>query len=64
MTPVTLKNAKSVEELNVGNSERRRDRHSRGGTDVKEGKTDYGTQNKQDIQPRYGKLKGEPDNGR
>ena len=29
----------------------------------KKGKTDYGVQNKQGIQPRYGKSKGEPDNG-
>ena len=36
----TLKNGKSVKELKVGDSERR-DRRSWGGTDVKEGKTDY-----------------------
>ena len=50
-------------ELKVGDSKRRRDRLSRGGTNIKEGKTVYGAQNKQGIQPRYGKQKGEPDNG-
>ena len=39
MRPDTLKNAKSVEELKVRDAEMRRDRRSRGGTDVKEGKT-------------------------
>ena len=63
MTPDTLKNAESVEDLKIGDSERRRDRRSRGGTDVREGKTDYGVENKQGIQSRYGKQKDEPDNG-
>ena len=37
MKPDILKNAKSVEELQVGDSERRREERSRGGIDVKEG---------------------------
>ena len=36
-TPDTLKNAERVEELKVGDSERRKGRRSRGGIDVKEG---------------------------
>ena len=38
MRPDTLKTAKSVVELKIGNSERR-DRHSLGGVDFKEGKS-------------------------
>ena len=38
------------------------ERRSREGTDVKEGKADYGAQNKQGTQPRHEKGKGEPDN--
>ena len=64
MRPDTLKNAKSVEELKLGDSERRKDRRSRGGNDTKEEKNDYGEPNKQGIQPGYGKPKGEPDKGR
>ena len=43
--PDTLKNVKSVEELKVGDSDRRKDRLSRGATGIKEGKIDYGAQN-------------------
>ena len=35
--PDTLKNAKSVEELKLGDSERRKGRRSQGSIDVKEG---------------------------
>ena len=35
---LTLSKIQEVEELKVGNSERRKDRHPQGGTDVKEGK--------------------------
>ena len=40
--PDTLKNAKSIEELKVGDSESRKGRRSRVGTDVKEGKNRLG----------------------
>ena len=54
---------KRIEELNVGNLERRKaDAHGKALTSRK-AKTDYGAQNKQGIQPRYGKSKGEPVNG-
>ena len=52
-----------MEEVKVGDSERRKDRHSWGGTGARKGKIDYRAQNKQGIQPIYGKLKSEPDNG-
>ena len=55
---------KSVEELKVEESEMRRDRRSREVLTSRKGKTDYGAQNKQGIQPRHEKPKGEPDNGR
>ena len=62
--PDTLKKAKSVEGLKVGESERRRDRRAREALTSRKGKTDYGAHNKQGIQPRHGKLKGKPNNGR
>ena len=64
MRPDTLKNSKSVKELKVRDLERRRGRHSQGGTDVKIRKTNYEAHYKQDTQPGHGKPKGEPGNSR
>ena len=60
----THKNAKSVEELKVEESERRINRHSRGDTDVKKGENRLRGTEQAGIQPRHGKPKGETDNSR
>ena len=53
-----------VEEIKVGDSEKKRNRSSREALTSRKGKTDYEEKNNQRIQSRNGKPKGRSDNGR